>query len=1075
MKKLISLLLVAIMTFALIPGVGYADDFSDLFPTLDGGASGGSVSVEIDPDADLSYLQVLVDLGIIDEAEATPEEMFRTVKRGKTVRHVLKLLGYSDETISGNELKGYFVDVTKDTEYASEIEFAANIGVVAGFGDGTFRPDENISYNEVLKLVIAALGYTGRAEANGGYYFGYYLTATSLKLTKNAPQEEVNLFKTVCRVLYNALNTKTITGAFANTDVGYTENKTTLLNDKFGAEMYTGIVEAVGSSSIYGFSDETENQITISGVRFETTVEDAASYIGKKVRFFTRNDETSIYDTVFTMEVMPVNTVTSFDIDEVTDPGDSRIYYEAEDKEKYVKVNGQTAIVYNGRGIAYDKEMISPMDDQMGIPMEGDIECIDNDGDNTVDVIKVNSYWTFYADSVIAKQGMVADYYYSRFDPDNMFYQFLKPGEDEQQKIYKNGKEIQLAEIKSKNVVSVQKSTNGISDVINLYVTDTKVSGQITGIDTDGNLYIGEKMYELSEYYQHMQTVSRGHAPRFTLGDTVELNLDMFGKVSGCAKRSKKTSGDYYYMFGFDGGRNKLVLDVMNNTGTYETLTVTDTIKYKALNSSEAVRVNPGEVFAAWEDAGYQNAPVRILKDAEGNVKNIEMVKLVPIPSAEITNGNIIMNSVTSQYLKEIGQTTIANADSLTVSGKTAKFGIGYGAPGAPWDETNRRAENFNLPVLEEYSYKMTANLPNTTGGTNLLKAHVDMVYVADYDAATNEIGLMIVDTLPNDENHNAIFVNADKTAAEMARKYPSIASFSSPNNFANAKSNGADLLARYFGEWVRFDVRDSRVTTFLMVNKVVETRNEDGDIVRTIIGLNNGNEVQFDVRPDCVFWSTTTHANNPSWFEPVDLYDKDANAQLAQRYYQDYDGEQPEILPGDVYAFIKKTDGSIQELYYIANMDEGPGKYGAESTVPVPRHNVSFGANMKWGFCFGAVHGINGNTIYLRDRSQSTSTGSFTYSVQNGVDVQEFAINTKGLYMWDFAQRKFIVADRNEHLVPSYMCYTELPESTYTGGSKVGQKGDNNVWMIVGNQHWNQIGDMIFADYYDAERYYEE
>jgi len=1075
MKKIISLLLLAVMTLAVVPFTGYADDFSDLFPTLDGGSEGGSVAVEIDPDADLSYLRVLVELGIIDEADTEPENVFRTVSRGKTVRHILKLLGYADETISGNEIRGYFTDVTSDTPYASEIEFAANIGIVSGLGDGTFNPEGQISYNEVLKLVIAALGYNGRAEANGGYYFGHYLTATSLKLTKNAPHEEVNLFGTVCRILYNALNTKTLSGTFANTDVEYTQNDSTLLKEKFAATVYTGIVEAVGQNSIYGFSEQTNNQITISGQRFECSVENPMDYIGRKVRFFAKEDETSIYENVFTMEIMPVNTVTSFDIEDVTEPENDRIYYEGEEKEQYVKISDEANILYNGRGIAYDKQMIAPVDNNINAPMEGDITCIDNDGDNKVDVVIVNSYWSFYADSVIAKQGMIADYYYTKVNPDIRFYQFLKPGEDENQKIYKNDKEISMAEIKSKNVVSVQKSNNGISDTLNLIVTDTKVSGVVSAIDSEGILTINGKQYELSEYYKYMQRVAQGHAPIFNLGDTVEVNLDPFGKIAGCSKRSRKTTGDYFFMFGFDGGRNRLILDVMNNNGAYETLTVTETIKYKGLDDSEAVRTNPGEIFARWETAGYVNAPIRVLKDSEGNVKSIEMVKLIPVPSAEISNGNILINDVSSQYLKEIGQTTIANTDYLTVSGKTTKFGIGYGAPGAPWDETNKRAENFNLPVYEDYSYKMTTNLANTTGSTNLLKAHVDMIYVADYDGATNEIGLLVVDTLPNDETHNAVFVNAEKTAAEMARKYPSIASFGVASNYANPKSNGVDLLAKYFGEWARFDVRDTRVTTFLMVNKVVETKNEDGDTIRTIIGLNNGKEVQMDVRPDCVFWSTTTYANAPSWFAPVDLYDMEANAELAQRYYQDYNGQQPEILPGDVYAFIKKPDGSIQELYFMANMDEGPGKYGAESTTPVSRHNVSFGGNMKWGFCFGAVHGINGNTLYLRDRSQSTTGGSFTYSVQNGVDVQEFTINSKALYMWDFEQRKFIVADRNQHLVPSYMCYSELPESTYTGGSKIGQRGDNNVWMIVGNQHWAQNIEMIFADYYDAERYYED
>jgi len=201
---------------------------------------------------------------------------------------------------------------------------------------------------------------------------------------------------------------------------------------------WSGIVEAVGQNSIYGFSEQTNNQITISGQRFECSVENPMDYIGRKVRFFAKEDETSIYENVFTMEIMPVNTVTSFDIEDVTEPENDRIYYEGEEKEQYVKISDEANILYNGRGIAYDKQMIAPVDNNINAPMEGDITCIDNDGDNKVDVVIVNSYWSFYADSVIAKQGMIADYYYTKVNPDIRFYQFLKPGEDENQKIYKN-------------------------------------------------------------------------------------------------------------------------------------------------------------------------------------------------------------------------------------------------------------------------------------------------------------------------------------------------------------------------------------------------------------------------------------------------------------------------------------------------------------------------------------------------------------------------------------------------------------------------------------------------------------
>ena len=224
MKKYIAIILSVIM--ALVPFSSMAqEEVENFFDTLV--SQEGEIAVEIDPDADLSYMEILEDLGIISAQDREPESVFKTVSRAKTVHHILKLLGYSDDVIAGNDIVGYFTDVTAETPYASEIEFATKTGIVSGYGDNTFRPDEQISYNEVLKIVIAALGYTHQAEERGGYYAGYYLTAFSLKLTKNAPNEQVNIFGTVARILYNALNVKTLSGEYTKDAVSYQKNDST--------------------------------------------------------------------------------------------------------------------------------------------------------------------------------------------------------------------------------------------------------------------------------------------------------------------------------------------------------------------------------------------------------------------------------------------------------------------------------------------------------------------------------------------------------------------------------------------------------------------------------------------------------------------------------------------------------------------------------------------------------------------------------------------------------------------------------------------------------------------------------
>lgn len=50
-------------------------------------------------------------------------------------------------------------------------------------GDGTFKPDEYITYQQAIKMIVSALGYSVVAERNGGYPHGYTITGVNLGIT----------------------------------------------------------------------------------------------------------------------------------------------------------------------------------------------------------------------------------------------------------------------------------------------------------------------------------------------------------------------------------------------------------------------------------------------------------------------------------------------------------------------------------------------------------------------------------------------------------------------------------------------------------------------------------------------------------------------------------------------------------------------------------------------------------------------------------------------------------------------------------------------------------------------------
>lgn len=64
-----------------------------------------------------------------------------------------------------------YPDVTADSTYASAIEQLSALGIMEGFDDGTFKPDEKVTRAQMAKLVVGAKNMLAAAEANSTVMF----------------------------------------------------------------------------------------------------------------------------------------------------------------------------------------------------------------------------------------------------------------------------------------------------------------------------------------------------------------------------------------------------------------------------------------------------------------------------------------------------------------------------------------------------------------------------------------------------------------------------------------------------------------------------------------------------------------------------------------------------------------------------------------------------------------------------------------------------------------------------------------------------------------------------------------
>ena len=120
----------------------------------------GKVEIEVTYAVDMPFTDVPKDAWYIDGAEyvyanyimnGTGETTFgpnTTVSRGMIVQILYNLVGNPD--VEGDT---DFTDVTDDYWSAKAIAWAVNNGVVNGFEDGTFRPDENMTREQMAAIL----------------------------------------------------------------------------------------------------------------------------------------------------------------------------------------------------------------------------------------------------------------------------------------------------------------------------------------------------------------------------------------------------------------------------------------------------------------------------------------------------------------------------------------------------------------------------------------------------------------------------------------------------------------------------------------------------------------------------------------------------------------------------------------------------------------------------------------------------------------------------------------------------------------------------------------------------------
>lgn len=137
-----------------------------------------------------------------DDGDAKP---YNVITRAETAKALCAALGINPESTT----EQHFSDVDSSHWAYRYINALADMKIVAGTGNNLFEPDREATINEVVKMLVCAIGYAPQADMNGGYPDGYIITANNIGLTKNLEQA---LTREYCQryiaftLFYNALD-----------------------------------------------------------------------------------------------------------------------------------------------------------------------------------------------------------------------------------------------------------------------------------------------------------------------------------------------------------------------------------------------------------------------------------------------------------------------------------------------------------------------------------------------------------------------------------------------------------------------------------------------------------------------------------------------------------------------------------------------------------------------------------------------------------------------------------------------------------------------------------------------------
>ncbi len=163
MKKVLSIVLSIAMVVCLAPTMAFAATTSAAANTNYSDVAGTNCE---------GAVNVLTALGVVDgftDGTFKPEQ---TVTRAQMAKLVVTALGVADYATA---TKSKYTDMGNATWAIPYVEYASNLNIVNGVGNGKFNPNGTVTYEQAATMIVRALGYTDQCKEMNGTWPAIYV------------------------------------------------------------------------------------------------------------------------------------------------------------------------------------------------------------------------------------------------------------------------------------------------------------------------------------------------------------------------------------------------------------------------------------------------------------------------------------------------------------------------------------------------------------------------------------------------------------------------------------------------------------------------------------------------------------------------------------------------------------------------------------------------------------------------------------------------------------------------------------------------------------------------------------